>query len=107
MELPHARLGNCPHDWLFPQMGAVIHHGGAGTVAAGLRAGKPTLVCPFFGDQHFWGQAIVAKKAGLQPCPIADLTVERLTAALTEVVKQQFFSRFFPVECRTFAFAPL
>jgi hypothetical protein len=47
-------LGDCPHDWLFPRMGAVVHHGGAGTVAAGLRAGKPTLICPFFGDQFFW-----------------------------------------------------
>lgn len=47
-------LGNCPHDWLMPRMAGVIHHGGAGTVAAGLRAGKPTMVCPFFGDQFFW-----------------------------------------------------
>ena len=47
-------LGPCPHDWLMPQMAAVVHHGGAGTVAAGLRFGKPTFVVPFFGDQHFW-----------------------------------------------------
>jgi hypothetical protein len=54
---PQARvfgLGPCPHDWLMPQMAAVVHHGGAGTVAAGLRFGKPTFVVPFFGDQHFW-----------------------------------------------------
>lgn len=55
------RLGRCPHDWLFPRMAAVIHHGGAGTVAAGLKAGRPTLVCPFFGDQYFWGRAIEVK----------------------------------------------
>jgi UDP:flavonoid glycosyltransferase YjiC (YdhE family) len=61
-------LGNCPHDWLFPQMAAVVHHGGAGTVAAGLRAGKPTLVCPFFGDQFFWGE--VTHRAGVGPPPI-------------------------------------
>lgn len=47
-------IGRIPHDWLMPQMCAVVHHGGAGTVAAGLRAGKPTFVCPFFGDQFFW-----------------------------------------------------
>jgi sterol 3beta-glucosyltransferase len=47
-----------PHDWLFPKMELVIHHGGAGTVAAGLRAGKPTIIKPFFGDQFFWGEKI-------------------------------------------------
>ncbi|CAN0298857.1 unnamed protein product, partial [Phaeothamnion confervicola] len=51
-------LAAAPHYWLFPRMAAVVHHGGAGTVAAGLRAGKPTLVCPFFGDQFFWGNAV-------------------------------------------------
>jgi UDP:flavonoid glycosyltransferase YjiC (YdhE family) len=46
-------IGNCPHDWLFKQCVAVVHHGGAGTTAAGLRAGKPTVIVPFFGDQSF------------------------------------------------------
>ena len=45
---------DCPHDWLFPQVSCVVHHGGAGTTAAGLRAGRPTVVVPFFGDQFFW-----------------------------------------------------
>jgi hypothetical protein len=44
-------IGHCPHEWLFSKVCAVVHHGGAGTVAAGLRAGKPTGVVPFFGDQ--------------------------------------------------------
>ena len=48
-----------PHDWLFPQMSLVMHHGGAGTVAAGLRAGVPTVIRPFFGDQFFWGEKIL------------------------------------------------
>ena len=56
-------IGPCPHDWLLPQTCAVIHHGGAGTTAAGLRYGLPTLVCPFFGDQPFWG-AMVEKAGG-------------------------------------------
>lgn len=47
-------LGDCPHTILMPHMAAVVHHGGAGTTAAGLQAGKPTLVCPFFGDQFYW-----------------------------------------------------
>jgi UDP:flavonoid glycosyltransferase YjiC (YdhE family) len=46
-------IGNCPHDWLFLKVSAVVHHGGAGTTAAGLKAGKPTIVVPFFGDQPF------------------------------------------------------
>lgn len=48
-----------PHDWLFPRVAAVVHHGGAGTCAAGLRAGKPTVIKPFFGDQFFWADRVV------------------------------------------------
>ncbi|GLT54027.1 hypothetical protein SLA2020_272610 [Shorea laevis] len=46
-------LDNCPHDWLFPRCIAVVHHGGAGTTAAGLKAACPTTIIPFFGDQPF------------------------------------------------------
>ncbi|KAH0129359.1 UDP-Glycosyltransferase/glycogen phosphorylase, partial [Aureobasidium melanogenum] len=53
-------LGDCPHEWLFQHVSAVVHHGGAGTAACGLRHGLPTLVCPFFGDQPFWGEMIYA-----------------------------------------------
>ncbi|KAE8959943.1 Sterol 3-beta-glucosyltransferase, partial [Phytophthora rubi] len=53
-------IGNCPHDWLMPRVSAVVHHGGAGTTAAGLLAGKPTFIVPFFGDQPFWGQAVLS-----------------------------------------------
>ena len=48
------------HDWLFPRMAAVVHHGGAGTTAAGLRAGVPTIITPIYGDQFFWGQGMTA-----------------------------------------------
>jgi sterol 3beta-glucosyltransferase len=47
-------IGGCPHDWLLPKCCAVIHHGGAGTTAAGLKFGLPTFVCPFFADQFMW-----------------------------------------------------
>ncbi|SAL95281.1 hypothetical protein [Absidia glauca] len=47
-----------PHDWLFPKVRAVVHHGGAGTTAAGLRAGRPTVVKSFFADQFFWGERV-------------------------------------------------
>lgn len=51
-------LDKVPHDWLFPQVAAVVHHGGAGTTAAGLRAGIPTVIKPFFGDQFFWASRV-------------------------------------------------
>ncbi|KAK8035092.1 Sterol 3-beta-glucosyltransferase UGT80B1 [Apiospora rasikravindrae] len=54
-------LGNVPHDWLFQHVSAVCHHGGAGTTAAGINAGKPTIVVPFFGDQPFWGAMKLAE----------------------------------------------
>lgn len=43
-------IGDCPHEWLFQQVSAVVHHGGAGTTACGLLNGKPTVVVPFFGE---------------------------------------------------------
>jgi len=52
-------LGNIPHDYLFKHVSAVVHHGGAGTTAAGILAGRPTVVVPFFGDQPFWGAVCV------------------------------------------------
>ena len=51
-------LDSVPHDWLFPRMSAVVHHGGAGTTAAGVRAGIPTCINPYFGDQFFWGARV-------------------------------------------------
>ena len=43
-------IGDCPHEWLFPEVAAVMHHGGAGTTACGLKNGKPTFIIPFFGE---------------------------------------------------------
>ncbi|KAI8978503.1 hypothetical protein BDB01DRAFT_800156 [Pilobolus umbonatus] len=54
-----------PHDWLFSRIHGVIHHGGAGTTAAGLRAGLPTVIKPFFGDQRFWGQRVEELQVGV------------------------------------------
>jgi len=75
-------LSHVPHDWLFPHVAAVVHHGGAGTTAAGLRAGRPTVACPFFGDQTFWGRRVHALGAGPRPIPQQHLTAERLARAL-------------------------
>lgn len=72
-----------PHDWLFPRMAAVVHHGGAGTTASGLRAGVPTVVVPAFADQPFWGRRVHELRVGPQPIPRHELTVERLAAAVS------------------------
>ncbi len=68
-----------PHDWLLPRTAAVIHHGGAGTTAAGLRAGRPTLICPILGDQGFWAERVFQLGAGPRPIPIHQLTTKTLT----------------------------
>jgi sterol 3beta-glucosyltransferase len=79
-------VDDVPHTWLFPRMAAVVHHGGAGTTAAGLRAGAPTVVCPFFGDQAYWGERVAALGAGPKPLPIRRLTVDGLAAAIRQAV---------------------
>lgn len=78
-------LENTPHDWLFPRVSAVVHHGGAGTTAIGLKCGKPTMIVPFFGDQPFWGAMVAKAGAGAhEPVPYKNLSVE----ALAEGIKQ-------------------
>lgn len=71
-----------PHDLLFPRCAAVVHHGGSGTTAAGLRAGVPSVICPFFGDQPFWGAQVSRIGAGPEPIAQRRLTSERLATAL-------------------------
>jgi sterol 3beta-glucosyltransferase len=61
------KVENAPYDWLFPRMAAVVHHGGAGTTAAGLQAGKPSVICPFVADQPFWGQRGAWCRAAADP----------------------------------------
>jgi UDP:flavonoid glycosyltransferase YjiC (YdhE family) len=67
-------------------MAAVVHHGGAGTTAAGLRAGTPTVVVPYFFDQPFWGRRIQDLGAGPAPVPRKRLDAERLAAAVRAAV---------------------
>jgi sterol 3beta-glucosyltransferase len=77
-----------PHRWLFPRVATVVHHGGAGTTAAGLLAGRPTVVCPFQGDQYFWGAAVHRAGAGPEPLPAKKLSAERLAAAIRASTQQ-------------------
>ncbi|KAH9784958.1 Sterol 3-beta-glucosyltransferase UGT80A2 [Citrus sinensis] len=75
-------LDNIPHDWLFLQCKAVVHHGGAGTTAAGLRAACPTTIVPFFGDQPFWGERVHARGVGPPPIPVDEFSLPKLINAI-------------------------
>ncbi|SPJ85725.1 related to sterol glucosyltransferase [Fusarium torulosum] len=95
-------LGDCPHEWLFQQVTAVIHHGGAGTTACGLLNGKPTAIVPFFGEcvpstrsvshvanantasQPFWGTMVYAAGAGPMPIPQKTLNSQNLSQAIRD-----------------------
>jgi UDP:flavonoid glycosyltransferase YjiC (YdhE family) len=81
------KLEAAPHDWLFPRMAAVVHHGGAGTTAAGLRAGVPNIIVPFFLDQPFWGHRVKTLKVGPAPISRKQLSIERLSNAIQFAVK--------------------
>jgi sterol 3beta-glucosyltransferase len=89
VELPKTvfALEAAPHDWLFPRMAAVVHHGGAGTTSAALRAGVPSLVAPFMADQSFWGGRIAALGAGPAPFPRRGLTAQNFSEALRDLVE--------------------
>ncbi|KAF7551808.1 hypothetical protein G7Z17_g4750 [Cylindrodendrum hubeiense] len=82
-------IGNCPHDWLFQRVAAVVHHGGAGTTAAGIAAGRPTVVVPFFGDQPFWGQMIARAGGGPSPVPFKEMTAESLATSIAFALKPE------------------
>ena len=75
-----------PFSWLFPRVAAVVHHGGAGTTSAGLRAGVPSVVVPFFGDQPFWGQRVADLGVGPVLIPRKKLTADRLVQAIQVAV---------------------
>ncbi|NRB39786.1 MAG: glycosyltransferase family 1 protein [Pseudomonadales bacterium] len=80
-------IDSCPHDWLFPQCAAVVHHGGAGTLAAGIRAGCPTIVCAMQGDQPFHGSLVQAKGIGryLGMVGSPKLSADSIAAGIAEV----------------------
>jgi len=83
------QIDAAPHDWLFPRVAAVVHHGGSGTTAAGLRAGKPTVICPFIADQPFWGRVVHDRGVGPQPIPQKKLTVDGVAAAINTAVNDK------------------
>jgi len=86
-------LNAVPHDWLLPRCKMIVHHGGAGTTSAGLRAGIPNVVVPFTADQPFWGRRVQKIGAGPKPVNVNKLSVESLTQAFVkaddEVVRKR------------------
>jgi sterol 3beta-glucosyltransferase len=76
------RVGDLPHDWLFPRMAAVVHHAGAGTTGAGLRAGVPAVPVPVLVDQPFWAARLHRLGVAPAPLPLPLLTADSLTAAV-------------------------
>jgi len=83
------KIDSIPHDWLFPKVAAVVHHGGAGTTAAGFRAGVPSIVVPFAADQPFWGRRVPELGVGTKPIPRKKLTVENLSTAINTVISDE------------------
>ena len=79
-------IGEVPHEWLFPQMAAAVHHTGAGTTAAALRAGIPAVTVPKIGDQPFWAARLAALGAGPPPIPYKRLSAAALSAAITDAL---------------------
>jgi sterol 3beta-glucosyltransferase len=84
--------GSLPHSWLLPRCAAVVHHGGYGTTAAGLRAGVPALVIPHIADQFFWGDIVHKLGVGPRPLRRAKLSLETLTTSIQELIHTTSFS---------------
>lgn len=82
-------LESVPHSWLFPRMAAVIHHGGAGTTAAALRAGVPSIVILHSNDQFAWGRRVYELGVGSKPIPRKKLTAEKLSDAILFVLSKE------------------
>lgn len=80
------QVGNVPHEWLFRQVKAVSHHGGAGTTAAGIRAGVPSVIVPFGGDQPYWGERVYRIGIGTKPIMCKKLSVQNYSEALDTAV---------------------
>ncbi|MBU2664553.1 glycosyltransferase [Actinoplanes bogorensis] len=86
-------VSEVPHEWLFPRMAAVVHHAGAGTTAAGLRAGIPAVPVPLMVDQPFWAERLVSLGVAPGAIPFRRLTAERLATAIGEAVQNSRYRR--------------
>jgi sterol 3beta-glucosyltransferase len=86
-------LESAPHDWLLPKCKMIIHHGGAGTTSAGLRAGIPQVVVPFTADQPFWGGRVHAVGVGSTPTRVSQLSTEKMVSAMAEAESKAVLER--------------
>lgn len=84
-------IGAAPHTWLMTKVAAVVHHGGAGTTAAGLRAGVPTVTTPIYADQPLWGRRVAELGVGPAPVPFRKLNADRLGEAIRAAVTDRGF----------------
>eukprot|EP01040_Poterioochromonas_malhamensis_P011123 gene11123-12120_t len=82
-------MGPCPHHWLFEKVTAVVHHGGAGTTSTGLSHGCSTWICPFFGDQHFWGEMVYRAGLGPKPCSIHTVTLDTVISSFEQLISEK------------------
>jgi UDP:flavonoid glycosyltransferase YjiC (YdhE family) len=80
-------IDSIPISWLFPRVSMAIHHGGAGTTAEALKAGIPSIIIPFFGDQFFWARKVFDLGVSPEPVPRKKLTVESLVKAINIVLE--------------------
>jgi hypothetical protein len=85
-------VNDIPHDWLLPRAHGFVHHGGAGHTAAGMKAGVPMLVLPFFLDQNFWAAKVAQLGLGPAPFPFEDMSEENLLASLQELLLSDTYS---------------
>jgi sterol 3beta-glucosyltransferase len=81
------QAGWVPHDWLFPKMAALVHHGGASTTANGLLAGVPSTIIPFAWDQPFWGQRLARLGVSPPPIPRHKLTIGKLVSVIRSTTR--------------------
>lgn len=86
-------LESAPHDWLLPKCRMLIHHGGAGTTSAALRAGIPQVVVPFMADQPFWGSRVYAVGVAPKPIRVSQLSVEKMVSAMAEAESKIILER--------------
>jgi sterol 3beta-glucosyltransferase len=85
-------ITEAPFEKLFPYVKAIVHHGGIGTIAECLRAGKPFFTCPILypiGDQYFWGKLSYQKGVAIRPIPMKKLTEEKFVNAINSLITDQ------------------
>ena len=84
---------SAPHDWFLPKCKMLIHHGGAGTTSAGLRAGIPQVVIPFMADQPFWGNRVNAIGVAPKPIRVNQISVDKMVSAIVGAESKTILER--------------